>query len=129
MSRKQELAYVVLGYAPNTLADEVSNIGLILFDPEELETGYCKISFFPKWQSAVLRLNPKADIRILETLARDIERRLSTKRDRREMLHLIEDSFSNTIRSSNRIQFVTENDPNLELERLVKQLSPVPASS
>ena len=125
----QDLEYIVIGYAPNILADEVLNIGLILFDPKESETGYCKASFFPKWQSAVLRLDPGADIRTLETLARDIEQRLSTKQDRWEMLHLIEDFFSNTIRSSNRMRCVTEDDPNMELGRLVKQLTSAPETS
>ena len=122
MNGAHELHYIVLRYAPMLLSDDGLNLGLVLFDPREVEDGYCNVSFFSNWQSKVLRFDPEADIEMLEAITQDIERRLTCKETRWEMLHLMEDSFSNMIRVSVRQECRTQ-DSALEFATLLQQFS------
>lgn len=118
MADEQQLAYVLLQYVPNEVSDEAFNIGLVLFDPHQIQTGFCKARFLTHWESKILRLDPDADIEVLKAITSDIEKRLSTPNTRVDMFHQMENSFSCAIRISERKVCSTRN-PNKELSRLI----------
>jgi hypothetical protein len=66
----------------------------------------------------VSQCDPDADIEILEALAQEIEGELSRPESGMRMLQLIEDSFSNAIRVSDRLCCDSGN-PEQELRRLI----------
>jgi hypothetical protein len=62
-------------------------------------------------------LDPHADIEMLAALFEDIERRLGSPDLRQDMLLMIQNSFSNAIRISDKQSCVLQ-DPNLEIEAI-----------
>lgn len=118
MGDEKHFEYVVLSYAHSFATEEEFNFAVILFDPQQSETGYCRASFYAKGISTILQFDPDADVEMLQMLAREIEQKFSEPESGWKMLHLIEDSFSTSIRCSQRKRCITEN-PDQELTRLV----------
>jgi len=128
MATEVAFEYFFLHYAPNLTHERTIPLGIIFLDPRAWTTGLCIARFFPAWQSQVLRADPAADIDVLEALTREIERSLSVPESRIEMLKMIEDSFSNQLRVSNRHTCKTST-PFLEIESLISTHSANDASS
>lgn len=118
MVDEQQLVYVLLQYARNENSAEAFIIGLVLFDPQEEQAGFCKARFLTHWKTKILQFDPDADVEVLKAIIWDIEQRLSTPNTRVDMLHQMETSFSCAIRISERKACSTRN-PNEELNRLI----------
>ena len=113
---KKRLEFFLLRYVPNAVRSRFINIGIVLFDPETLLTGFCQARFISGWDR-LQSFDDDADIEVLQAMASDIENQLSDPFRRQECLQSIEDSFSNAIQLSPREECVTEN-PWIELEDL-----------
>ena len=122
MANQRELVYLLIRYSPRIAGDEI-NIGFVLFEPNDLEKGFCKARFLDGWQDRVTVFDPNADLDMLQALANDISARLDTSSTRMEMLNVMEDSFSSTLRISERFQCVTD-DPDNMLCALAHRLGP-----
>jgi hypothetical protein len=81
---------------------------MVVFDPNRLTDGYFGVWFSPSWQARVKSIDTDADIEMLEALFQDIKSRLEAPSQRLEMLTLIQDSFSNTIRVSEKKECTVE---------------------
>jgi hypothetical protein len=112
----QQHEYFLLQYAPNALSERCVNVGLVLWTPAS-PSGFCTARFAPTWRMRVHSLDPRADIEMLAALFEDIERRLGNPDLRQEMLRMIQDSFSNAIRVSEKQRCILQ-DPNLEVEAI-----------
>jgi len=109
MAVQRKLEYFVLQYAPNALTDECINLGLVVLDPSLPETGFCVVRFAENWGKRVQFIDPEADLEILSASVLEFERRLCNPEQRAEMLRIMEDSFSNSIRVSSRKLCFYEN--------------------
>lgn len=118
MANEQEFEYFILQYAPNLLSENTISIGVVLLDSREPESGLCLARFSPGWQAKVMRTDPKADLEVLEVLAREIEQSLSSRESRIGMIAMMENTFSNTFRVSERCPCRTQN-PLLLMEQLL----------
>ena len=50
MAQKYRFEFFLLRYAPNALSDEFMNIGIVLFDPAALLTGFFAARFIVDWE-------------------------------------------------------------------------------
>lgn len=121
MADEHRLEYFLLQYVPNIVRGEVFNVAVVLLDPKDLDTGFCRLRCVSNWQSRVLAMDPDADIAVLSSLLREIEERLSSQRSRADMLQMLEDSFSNAFCVSRRREYQSRN-PALDLESLASRL-------
>lgn len=92
------------------------NVAFMLFDAKE-PAQFCRAGFLPRWESRVLDVDPSAEIPVIGAVIDDIVQRLSSPDTFDQMLSLIEDSFSNSLRVTERNFFHSEN-PSAEMERL-----------
>ena len=120
MSEQRRLEFFLVQYAPNPLSQNSVNIAVVLFDPISPGHSLCKTQFASQWQSTIQQIDPNADIPVLEALALDIERELSDNERCESMLGLMETSFTNMVRVTDR-QAITTSDPKAELDRLVSR--------
>jgi len=102
MANGKKREYFLLQYMPKPLSKDTIDIGLVFLESENLRGGFCRARFGRNWQASVLRIDSNADIEILEALARDISARLTAPDSRKEMLNLLETSFSSVVRVSGR---------------------------
>lgn len=108
MTVRRKLEYFFLQYAPDALADECINVGLVLFDPSS-ESGFCMARFAANWATLVRSIDPEADVEVLTTAWADFKQRLCDPGQRTEMLQIMEGSFSNSIRVSSRRECYCED--------------------
>lgn len=96
----QDLAFVVLHYAPSTVAseDKCLPLAVILFDPKLGNEAYCGMRLATAWETYLRSKAPDADIQIVSATLRDITDGLKDKAQRSNTLAMILDSFSSTIR-------------------------------
>jgi len=116
MAEQKKLVYFLIRYSPRIAGDEI-NIGFVLFEPNDLERGFCKAGFLEGWQTKVSEFDPDADLEMLQALANDISQQLGDPNTRMQMLNLMEDSFSNAVRVSERYHCVA-TDPDHALSML-----------
>jgi len=102
MAKLKAVEYCLLRYAPNVTVDEGVPIAAIVIDPSNLEKGICAMSVATDWKTRVRLIDPDSDLRMLGALLTEIRNRLLSKRGRCEMLHQLEDSFSNVVQISQR---------------------------
>jgi len=121
MVDEQRLEYFVLRYAPNALNTVGANICVVLCDAIAIEAGFCKVGFKPGWESQLLKLDPDADVDLIQSSIRELEQQLSRAEYRRQILELMLDSFSNVLRVSGPKGCLSDN-PAQTLEELVAQL-------
>lgn len=77
-------------------------------------------------QTRILAFDPQADVEMLQAISKDIQGKLSDEQEREFLVHMMEDSFSNSIQFSDRKTLQT-TDPAAEVERLTRlYLTPVP---
>jgi len=118
MTISKKLAYLLLSYAPSPLSGKSVTIAVVLFDPASVATGLCRVHIGAHWKQRVLNVDPDADIDTLEALTSEIEYKLNLPASREMMLQVMEDSFSNALRVSDRKECLCL-EPSQELERLV----------
>jgi hypothetical protein len=107
-----KMEFLLLQYAPNAVTEEAINIGVLVLNEQGAD-----VRFRKDWD-LLSRLDPDADLEMLDAIRRDIEMKFHSP-EREEMLKTIETSFSNTIRCSSRGQVLCE-DPVTEIDRLVR---------
>jgi Protein of unknown function (DUF3037) len=100
----QRLQYVVVTYSPYALETLRINLGVVLWAPESKATD---VRFADDW-TRVRNLDPDADIEVLRATCRDIERHIR-QGDAGDIIRLMEDSFSNAIQISPRMEYASEN--------------------
>jgi hypothetical protein len=113
VTKQHNCEFFLLRYVPNALREEFVNIGIVL---RESVSGDASVRFAPDWKR-VRSLDPHADFELLDGLAAELRARLAEPRERDTMLHLMEDSFSSSIRLSPK-QAVLTDSPEQELRRL-----------
>jgi hypothetical protein len=117
--------YCLLHYVPNVADDESIPIAALLIVSNDEEGGSCDLWLDEDWQSKVRLLDPYADLVMLEALFTEIRDRLSSEGHSSEMLHCLEDSFSNTIQISQRRKCTMAHDDPFARSLLGKALTKV----
>jgi hypothetical protein len=112
------LEYFLLQYAPNPLReDRCVNVGIVLFDYRIAPDGFFGVRFRQSWERHVKTVNPDADMEMLLALVHDIELKLAEPNLRPEMIALMEGSFSNTLRVTERKRWSLQ-DPEVAMKAL-----------
>ncbi|MGH9511915.1 MAG: DUF3037 domain-containing protein [Terriglobales bacterium] len=114
MAERKQLDLFLLRYVTNAVRGEFVNIGLIMIEDDPV--GFADARFVPDWR-AVERVDPEADIEMLQTMKRYILEQMRDPAARQLMLKKMEDSFSNSIQISPKSGCVTE-DPAKTIEDL-----------
>jgi hypothetical protein len=121
MTTSTSVEYCLLYYVPNVISDEKVSMATIFITSGDLENGVCTIIYAADWQTRVRVLDPDADLEMLEALLSDIRDRLLSPSQRSDMIHQLEDSFSNVIQISNRRECTVASSPNA-IEALARGL-------
>jgi hypothetical protein len=87
----------LLYYVPNLLSDKTVSIAAIIIPSGDLETGACGMIYAADWQTQVRVLDPDADLEMLNALLSEIRDRLVSPSQCSDMIHQLEDSFSNIV--------------------------------
>jgi hypothetical protein len=115
MPDKMQCRFFVLRYAPDPVKNEFVNIGLVLLPP----AGSAQIRFTRDW-SRVRCLDPEADLEVLQALEGDLREKLREMNgDRDFILRRIQDSFSNTLQTSE-FQACLAESPAAEADELAR---------
>jgi len=99
----QRLQYFVVFYSPGAGNLRV-NLGVVLLGADSEAKD---VRFAQDWDW-VHNICPDADLGLLSATCREIEKRIKHG-DAEEMIRLMEDSFSNAIQISDRIEYLTDN--------------------
>ncbi|HEY6765277.1 MAG TPA: DUF3037 domain-containing protein [Candidatus Sulfotelmatobacter sp.] len=102
MTESNYVEYCLLHYVPNVVDNRSALVAALVFDCSEREGGICSLTLDSNWQNKVRAVDPEADVEMLAALFTDIRDRLSSETQRSEMIHQLEDSFSNLIQLSQR---------------------------
>ncbi len=102
MNESRNAEYCFLQYVPNIESDKSVLMAVILIDPDDSTKGICSMSISANWQRNVRFVDPDADLDVLAASLKEIQDRLLSPRHRAEMIHQLEDSFSNVIQVSPR---------------------------
>ncbi|HZQ20523.1 MAG TPA: DUF3037 domain-containing protein [Terriglobales bacterium] len=115
MKERQQFKAWLLKYTPNVATETFVVIGVLA----ENETGtFAKTQFLDNWYP-VIAMDSEVDVEYLDGLKGEIERAWVNLRERRRLLKLMEDSFSNTIQISPALA-VTATDPHREFDNLAR---------
>ena len=100
----QHLQYFVVSYSPEAIGNVQINLGVVLIAPD---AKLIDARFVDDWGKVRL-LRPRADIGLLRAICLDIQERIKHG-DAEEIIRIMEDSFSNTIRVSERMEYDSDN--------------------
>lgn len=117
MTERRKFEFLLLRYVPNAVRERYVDFGVVLLEKGN-ETRPAMVRFAPHWK-AVLKLDPQADVNVLEALEREITAQLASLGDREVLLRWLEDSYSNVIQVSARRPCLG-SDPEQEIEILAK---------
>lgn len=109
--------FFLLRYVPDVVKGEFVNIAVVLIEAGANEPGlepFADVRFARDWRR-VRCLDPQADVEMLAAVEREIRVELATPHGRDDLLHRLEDSFSNVIQLSPRKGCFAEN-PEREIE-------------
>ena len=107
----------MLCYMPNPVQDRSVDIGVAVLAIGEEDFG--EVRFLKTW-GPVLRLDPNADVDVLDAFVMDVKEQFRVRESRDRIVKLMKDSFSNVIRLST-IQQCTSIDPLCLLEQLSRK--------
>jgi hypothetical protein len=124
MADRRKLEFFLLRYVPDVAREEFVNIGLVMTESGGDGGGFAGVHFTADWRRARC-LDPNVDVEMLETLGREMERRLNDVQQRALLLHEMMDSYSTSIQLSPIWQCVAE-DPAKELKDLAHKLVEMP---
>jgi hypothetical protein len=106
MEKARRLKFVVLQYTPSVLKESFVNIAVLSY---EVDTGsFAHASFLDGWEPA-LRLDPNADVEMLDGLKKEIQGRWLNIERRQTLLRVLLDSFSNNVQISQERTCLTNN--------------------
>ncbi len=116
MAERKQCEFFLVRYVPDAVRDEFVNIGVVLLANGE---GSAEVRFTRDWRR-VRCLDADADIEMLQAMEAEIRERLQQGgADRERILHLLRDSFSNTVQISATKACLTES-PAEEAARLAE---------
>jgi Protein of unknown function (DUF3037) len=124
MGYKRQLEFFLLRYVPNAVRGEFVNIGLVMTESGGDGGGFAGVHFTANWHRARC-LDPNIDVKMLQAIGREMERRLKDVQQRALLLHEMMDSYSNTLQLSPIQRCIAEN-PAEELKDLAKKLVEMP---
>src|ERR1700685_1801955 len=101
MAMSSNLEYCVLRYAPNVIRREGVSIAAIFIDTSDPPNEVCAISFAADWRDRVRLIDQDSDLEMIEAMVAEIRDRLRSQ-THCDLLHQMEDLFSNTIQLSER---------------------------
>lgn len=128
MAEKRKLEFFLLRYVPDAVKGEFVNFGLAVIEAPESGGGFADVRFVRDWRS-VQRIDPGADIEMLEAIEGDLRKRVAASRNCEEIIKVLQDSFSNAIQVSSSAGCLSE-DPAKEIEVMARMyLEPLPASA
>jgi hypothetical protein len=108
--------FFLLRYAPDALREEFVNIGVVLLDGS---SGFADVRLTQDWRR-VRCLDPAVSIEVLQAMEAEIRERLRAGgEDRDRILHVLQNSFSNTVQVTSPKGCETAS-PEQEIERLVQ---------
>ena len=110
------IEYCLVHYVPNAVDDGSALVAVVLFDCGDGEDGICTLTLDSNWQNKVRAVDPEADVEMVTALFTEIRDRLSSKVQRSEMIHQLEDSFSNVIQLSQRRKWMTASHSAIDNE-------------
>jgi Protein of unknown function (DUF3037) len=116
MGEQLQLEFFLLRYVPHAVRQEFVNIGVLMVEAGANGSVLADVRFAKDWQR-VQRLDPQADVEVIEALLREIRAEVGEIKDRAMLLRRMEDSFSNVIQLSAPMQVVTAT-PAAEIETL-----------
>jgi hypothetical protein len=116
MGDRRQLEFFLLRYVPHAVRQEFVNIGILMVEGSENGSVFANVRFAKDWQR-VRRMDPQADVEMLEALLREIQAEVGEIKDRAMLLRRMEDSFSNVIQLSAPMAVVTET-PSTEMETM-----------
>ena len=114
VQRQTEL--IVLSYFPSL--HQKLNVAVILVQSEGNHPCEIDCRFLQNMQ-LLSALDPNADIEVLSATFREIKERLRSEEHREQMLRIMEDSFSNCIRISDRQSVTIKDNISTELDEIV----------
>jgi hypothetical protein len=117
MTEKRQLEFFVVRYVPRVMAKEFVNIAVVMLESTVDSQGFADVRFAENWKQ-VKSLDPGADIEMLDGLKQEFRKRFQDVAQRRALLRLLEDSFSNVVQISPRKGCLAD-DPHQELALLV----------
>lgn len=121
-SEPRQMEFLILRYAP---IQRQINVGVVLFEVVRDRIAFAKARFIDDMQR-VLDFDPDADLAVLHSIFRDIESSVNDPAGAMEVLHLMQDSFSNLLQVSDNEAVLVAGDPVAELDKLASlYLAPV----
>jgi hypothetical protein len=117
MGTKKQLEFFLLRYVPDAVTQYFVNIGFVIFEPG-VNGGFADVRFTKDWRE-VKRLDPDADIELLQAMENDIRTQLPILTDRETLLKRLQDSFSASVQISP-VAGCQTAEPTLELSVLSK---------
>lgn len=113
-NRMQQIEYFVVRYQPDVVQENFINIGVVMVGIGDTDFGDAR--FLTNW-TPVLSIDPDADTELLKECAADIGDQIRNRRQRRQILKMMMESFSNCIQLSRPRVCVCE-DPLTKLDKL-----------
>jgi hypothetical protein len=119
MANDDKFDLMLLRYVPDAVKQEFVNIGVLLMQSDGAWKGFAEVRLTRDWRR-VRCLDPAADVEMLEAMEAEIRTRLKEGgADRERILHLLRDSFSNTVQVTAPTACLTDS-PEDELQRLTE---------
>jgi Protein of unknown function (DUF3037) len=101
---RQECEYFLLQYVPDPVRNEFVHVGVIL---REMSGRVASVRFTSDWRR-VRCLDPNADTGMLEGLESELRRRFQEEPEG-NLMHVLEDSFSNSVQMTRGKAYLAEN--------------------
>lgn len=117
MPQRKQCEFQLIRYVPDRVKNEFVNIGVVLrssaTEGKDQSTGQAAVRFTRDW-ARVRRLDPDADIAMLEALEIEVARRLAgggAEAETKPVLGVLEDSLSNSLQMTESKAFLAESFP------------------
>lgn len=120
----RKFEFFLLRYVPSVVREEFVNFGLVMTESGGDGGGFAGVHFTKDWRW-VRKIDPHADVEVLEALGKEVEQRLSDVQQRAALLHQMMDSYSNLIQLSP-VRVCLAEDPVQELKELAITLVEMP---
>jgi Protein of unknown function (DUF3037) len=121
MTTSTNVEYFLLRYVPTVLSEKTVSIAAIFIASGGPESGICTMIYAADWRAKVRVLDPDADLEMLAALLSEIRDQLFSPSQRSDMIHQLEDSFSNVIQVSQKRECALASSPNA-IEMFVRGL-------
>ena len=119
MAEKLKLEFFLLRYVPDVVKGEFVNFGLVTLAGGASGIEVVDVRYARSWER-VLRLDPQADVDVLEALRREISREVGKAKGVADLLRRMEDSFSGVVQVSRAIPSLSEQPAATEIEIVAK---------